>query len=148
MKLTEKEWLSCANPIHYFAYLNRSKTHGHVATDRKIRLLRVACCRRIWRLIDSELCRNAVEIVEPFADGPACAHRAWLTRTAVRQVVAEYPATAPMATARDRAVFAAVLATVGCLVKRKLGWDLSYAAGALALETTGPGDAVHHGSRK
>jgi hypothetical protein len=142
MNMTEKEWLECTDPILYFTYLKRSKIRDRVATERKVRLLRVACCRRIWRLIDNELCREAVEVVEQFADGRVSAHRHGLTRTAARRAADEYAATA-----RDRAAALAVRSAAYCLEKRKLGWDLSSAAGALALEAEGPGDEVGHGSR-
>ena len=66
--MTEAEWLACAEPVRFFAYLKRSKRHGGLATERKIRLLRVGCCRRIWRLL-AESSRNAVEIAEQFAEG-------------------------------------------------------------------------------
>jgi hypothetical protein len=55
--------------------------------DRKLWLLAVACCRRVWRLMTDERTRGVVEVVERWADGRAtdeeraaagvAAHQAW-----------------------------------------------------------------------
>jgi hypothetical protein len=61
--MTEAEWLACTDPAPMFGLL-----HGK-ASDRKLRLFAVACCRRIWNLIPNGACRQAVEISERYADG-------------------------------------------------------------------------------
>jgi hypothetical protein len=40
-------------------------------SPRKQRLIGVACCRRVWNLLDSALSRRAVEVVERVAEGLA-----------------------------------------------------------------------------
>jgi hypothetical protein len=60
--MTEQEWLTCADPTPMLEFL------GDRGSGRKLRLLTVACCRRIWPLVMEAQCRQAVEIAERFAD--------------------------------------------------------------------------------
>jgi hypothetical protein len=61
--MTEAEWLECGNPTAMLAFLDGQ------ASQRKLRLFAVACCRRIWPLLDHEAFRRAVELSERFAEG-------------------------------------------------------------------------------
>jgi hypothetical protein len=61
--MTVAEWLSCTDPQAMLKFL-QSK-----ASDRKLRLFAVACCRDIWELIPGEAGRNAVKASEEYADG-------------------------------------------------------------------------------
>jgi hypothetical protein len=61
--MTEAEWETCQDPEKMLEYLRGR------ASDRKLRLFAVACCRRIWRLLRSKALREAVEVSEQWADG-------------------------------------------------------------------------------
>jgi hypothetical protein len=64
--MTEAEWLACTDPGPMLDFLKGR------ASERKLRLFAVACCRRIGHLLSDERCRSAAEAVEAaeaFADG-------------------------------------------------------------------------------
>jgi hypothetical protein len=62
-------------------------------TDRKLRLIAVASCRKVWHLMADNRSRTAIEIAELVADGAAGEHQ---------RVEAEAAATGAAATAFDR----------------------------------------------
>jgi hypothetical protein len=65
--VTEQQWRACADPEPMLGLL-RGK-----ASDRKLRLLACACCRRVWGALPAEESRQAVLVAERFADGLASA---------------------------------------------------------------------------
>src|SRR5262245_3829857 len=60
--MTEDEWLKASDHFEMLRFL-RDK-----ATDRKIRLFAVACCRRLWDSFDDTK-RQFLEAIESFAEG-------------------------------------------------------------------------------
>jgi hypothetical protein len=57
------------------------------ATDRKLRLIACACCRRIWRLLTDPAAGAAVEVSEQFADGFAAYEQLSKAYKAIKVVV-------------------------------------------------------------
>jgi hypothetical protein len=62
-KMNEAGWFSSIQPQEMLTPLRGN------ASERKLRLFGVACCRRIWGEIRDERSRRAVEIAEEFAEG-------------------------------------------------------------------------------
>jgi hypothetical protein len=62
--MTEADWLACTDPDAMLAFLRGQ------ASDRKLRLFGVACCRRIWDWFEGRG-RGPVEVIERNADGLA-----------------------------------------------------------------------------
>jgi hypothetical protein len=63
--MTQIEWNSCIDPQKMLAFLRRSGR----ATDRKLRLFAVACCRSIWPVLTDPRSRTLMNTTEQFADG-------------------------------------------------------------------------------
>jgi hypothetical protein len=64
--VTETEWLGSGDPSPMLRYLRERQP-----SERKLRLLACACCRRIWNLLPDPRSRLAVEVAERFADDHA-----------------------------------------------------------------------------
>src|SRR5947209_4639311 len=64
--MNRKQWRECTDPRRLLMYLKGSQKHK--VSDRKLRLLGVACCRRAWHLLPPGS-RQALEVMERYADG-------------------------------------------------------------------------------
>lgn len=60
--MTEAEWLDSTDPTPMLAFVQGKASH------RQLRLLAVACCLRIWRLLPVA-CKNLNNVQERYADG-------------------------------------------------------------------------------
>ena len=120
--LNEAKWLTCKDPTPMLVFL-RDK-----ASERKLRLFAVACCRRIWSLIPDKPGHKAVEQAERYADRAAsrqqlakarwaCSPRALLSR--------------PLSE-RDNN-WLAMLAVVACVSNDVLDVEAAAMASAMAL---------------
>jgi hypothetical protein len=65
--MTEAEWNDCADPQKMLDFLRRSGR----ATDRKLRLFAVACCRSVWPVLTDPRSRTLLNTTEQFAEGVA-----------------------------------------------------------------------------
>jgi len=63
--MTEAEWMGCTDPTAMLEFLSDK------ASNRKLRLFAVGCCRTVWNLLPDESTRRAVQIAEMAADGQA-----------------------------------------------------------------------------
>jgi hypothetical protein len=65
--MTSDQWLASTDPQAMLRLVQSSSG----ASERKMRLFAVACCRHIWHLLAEKPYRQAVEVAERFADGQA-----------------------------------------------------------------------------
>ena len=63
--MDDARWVGCTNPWSMLDYLRGR------ASDRKLRLFAVACCRCAWGVLPDNRLREAVLLVERLADGVA-----------------------------------------------------------------------------
>src|SRR5262245_30560225 len=80
--ITRAEWLTCEEPAAMLTFLQGPPTfrasellapdsrfvdydHG-IASDRKLKLFSVACCRRQWRLISEAHCARLLDFGKQF----------------------------------------------------------------------------------
>ena len=61
--MTPKQWAKSTNPQTMLKCL------GKRVSDRKLRLFACACCRRVWHIAKSQKLKQALPLVEGFADG-------------------------------------------------------------------------------
>src|SRR4051794_7836868 len=92
--MTENEWLASTDPKPMLDWL---RTSGK-ASDRKLRLFAVACCRHFLPLIDDERYGQAIEASETFVDWGGSEAGMKRARQAVRTVRHRLPASRGPAT--------------------------------------------------
>ncbi|WP_406696359.1 hypothetical protein V5E97_35740 [Singulisphaera sp. Ch08] len=115
--MTELDWFTCADPQALVAFLE-----GRVDA-RKLRLFAAACCGRIQDLFDGDRDRDALVVIEGYADGRADqtelgAVPDWTTNPALAQA------------ATTRAVDAAAYAAAACSTLRAAAYgDLTHPVG-------------------
>jgi hypothetical protein len=139
--MTERQWQACDDPRQLLAYLRGR------ASERKLRLVAVACCRLVWPLLADPGSRWAVEVVERFADGEATAAELASAREEARAVQAaavgqalDAGAADPDRAARDRArACRAVSAATGASAVTA-AWYASVAAADTLWYATPSGD--------
>jgi hypothetical protein len=76
--MTEAEWLACTDPKPMLKFLRGR------ASERKLRLFAVACCRRIQHVYSDEG-RGALERTEELADG-LIGRKEWLARVGITHI--------------------------------------------------------------
>jgi hypothetical protein len=80
--MTESEWLSCQDPQMMLMFL---RTSGR-ASDRKLRLFAVACCRLFWDCLSVDATRAAIETSEGYADNQVTEEELSRARSAAHNV--------------------------------------------------------------
>jgi hypothetical protein len=79
--MTEEEWLACADPQRMLGHL------GPHASDRKNRLLSLACCLRLSDLLQADELRHALTVADQWIEGVADSAERKAARRAVHSIV-------------------------------------------------------------
>src|SRR5262245_18838511 len=103
MRLREQVWLTSKDPDRMLRAWRGS------VSERKQRLFAVACCRRLWPLMQDERSRRAVVVAERHADDLAGVAELTAARSGAREAVTEWQ----QQSLRDRRAGAAVLSALG-----------------------------------
>ena len=61
--MTESEWVGCTDPERMLEFVRGQ------ASERKLRLFAVACCRSIWHLLTDARSQKGLELAEAIAEG-------------------------------------------------------------------------------
>jgi hypothetical protein len=82
--MTEAEWLACTDSTAMLEFIRLR------ASERKMRLVACACCRRIWHLLIDARSRQAVEDAESHVDGLINRDRLIQTRDDAREAKRQF----------------------------------------------------------
>jgi len=100
--MDEASWLACADPDSLLRFL------GENVSERKLRLFACASCRRVWGRLPDARSREALDVVERFADGRASSEEIEAARQAAR-AAQQQAAGARRYDSAEHAVWAATL---------------------------------------
>src|SRR5262245_1248022 len=124
--MTEAEWLASTEVRKLLFYLRGSGR----ASDRRLRLFAVSCCRRLWHLLADDPIRRAILVVERHTDEQADDRELAEARQAAMAAQGRWPPWPTMA--QMNAGTAAVACTAGPFAAAKqASWDVE---GALRAE--------------
>jgi hypothetical protein len=126
--MTEEQWLTGIDPVPVWEFLAG-------ASERKLRLHAVACCRRVWHLLADSRSRDAVGVAERLADGQASGEQARAADIAAEKAHRRDPDDAPP----DQA-FAARAALFVCRADAWGAAKLAASCAAYALAAGSGGD--------
>lgn len=125
---------------------------GNAVTDRKLSLFVAACCRRIWHILTDARCRQAVEIIERYADKQAKLRELKAVEPEVTAAREEARAGLPGTGPALSATFA-----VGCAIKRpgknlaanisNIAFDTATLCGWAVSQAGGPVKDAEHASQ-
>jgi hypothetical protein len=96
--MTEKDWLESAN---VWDLLGQPTCK---ASERKVRLFTLACCRRVWHLLTDDRSKQAVDVLERFAECRATLQELTEAGESAREAWQAAPASLPGARQAAEAV--------------------------------------------
>ncbi len=129
--MTESEWLTSGDPAKMLQDITKhADPSGRAlrlrASDRKLRLFAVACCRQVWPLLTDKRSQHAVEVAELFADGATSIEDLEYAQDKAHDVWLEIPG--DVTTNLQRSVAYDAYACADRDVTHPVNWHLSKAA--------------------